>query len=362
MTTVIQNVIKNIKEVTHNLSKKVKIHIGLLITTVERKTYASMARENGLNYRSVFIREEDADFYLQELERYLIERIKQYATKKIPGYLLLDFTMINKFFSDKIPGVTYDLNGVGKRVTKGFSAGVIFWSNGSIVIPFDFALWQRKKDANELYQKKTEIVKRLIQKAQELGIIFSEVKLDGAFASLDMLLFFIQKNIGFTIRIPENRKVEIQGVLNSLRDHPVLKMRRNQKYKTALGTYKGIPLFFTAHKRNGKDKKKEVVFIVSNVDRTVKEHVEAYNLRWPAEKFFRTAKQSLGLADCQSIDPKKQRLHVFLVMATYTVLGVMKIDQKKKSIEKVLHPIRHQKFNTRAFDFTEFNETFSSYA
>jgi hypothetical protein len=362
MATVIQNVIKNIQEVTHNLSKKVKIYIGLLATTIERKNYASMARENGLDYRAVFIKTEETDFYLQEIERYLITVIKKYATKEKPGYLLLDFTMIDKLFSAKIPGVTDDLNGVGKRVTKGFSAGLIFWSNGSIVIPFDFALWQRKKDANELYQKKTEIVKRLIKKAQEWGIFFSEVKLDGAFASFDMLLFFIQKNIGFTIRIPENRKVEIQGVLSSLRDHSALKMRRNQKYKTALGTYKGIPCFFTAHKRNGKDKKKEVVFIVSNINRAAKEHVDAYDLRWPAEKFFRTSKQYLGLADCQSTDPKKQRLHLFLVMAAYTVLGIMRIDKKKESIEKILRPIRNQKFNIHAFDFTEFNETFSTYA
>lgn len=362
MTTVIQNVIKNIKEVTHNISKKIKIHIGLLITTVERKTYASMARENGLNYRAVFIREEEVDFYLQELERYLIERIKQYATQKNPGHLLFDFTMINKFFSDGIPGVTYDMNGVGKRVTKGFSAGFAFWSNGSIVIPFDFALWQRKKDVNELYQRKTEIVKRLIIKALELGIPFSEVKLDGAFASLDMILFFIEKGIRFTIRIPENRKVEIDGIMAQLREHLAFNMKRNQKYKTVQGTYKNIPLFFTAHKRNGNDQKKEIVFIVSNIQRTAKEHVEAYDLRWPAEKFFRTAKQSLGLADCQSTDPKKQRLHVFLVMATYTALGIMKIDQKKQSIEKILRPIRAQKFNTRAFDFAEFNETFSGYA
>lgn len=362
MTTVIQNVIKNIKEVTNNLSKKVTMHIGLLVTSIERKNYASMARENGLDYRAVFIKTEEVDFYVQEVERYLIAAIKKYATKENPGYLLLDFTMIDKPFSVKIPKVTYDLNGVGKRVTKGFSAGVIFWSNGSIVIPFDFAFWQRKKDANELYQKKTEIVKRLIQKAQELGIIFSEIKLDGAFASLDMLLFFTQKNIGFTIRIPENRKVEIQGVLNSLRDHHILKMRRNQKYKTARGTYKGIPCFFTAHKRNGKNKKKEVVFIVSNVERTAKEHVRAYDLRWPAEKFFRTAKQYLGLAECQSTDLNKQRLHVFLVMATYTVLGIMKIDKKKESLEKILRPIRSQKLNIHAFDFADFNETFSTYA
>jgi Transposase DDE domain len=87
---------------------------------------------------------------------------------------------------------------------------------------------------------------------------------------------------------------------------------------------------------------KEVVFIVSSIKRTAKEHVIEYGKRWAVEKFFRTSKQHLGLIDCQSTSNKKQRLHIFSALISYAILETTRIDKKKKSIEDVLHLIRHQ--------------------
>lgn len=357
MSTAIQSVIKNIAEVTPKVSKKIALHIALIIMTPGRKNYASMAAANNISYGKSFIKKNDVTDFLYESEKYLRELIKNLATKEKPGYLIVDFSLLLKQFSKYIPGVTYDYDGVGKRVSKGFSPGFIFWSNGEITIPFDFILWHRKKDAGDLYKKKTDLTKELILLARKNDIPFVEVKLDGAFASIEMLKFLIQERIHYTIRIASNRVISTEKNTAQLAEHPELKLSRNQRYKTIYACYKGIFCYFTAHKRNGKNGTKEVVFIVSDLERSAKEHVKSYAERWPGEKYFRTGKQHLGLAHCQSTDAEKQRLHVFLVMISYAVLGLKRIDKREKSIEKVLHPIRSQKSTKELLGYIDLEPT-----
>jgi hypothetical protein len=75
---------------------------------------------------------------------------------------------------------------------------------------------------------------------------------------------------------------------------------------------------------------------------TPKQHILAYEYRWPIEKFFRTAKQHLGIQDCQSTFIKKQRAHIFATFLAFIELEVQKIYKKKKSPEQVLKVIRDQ--------------------
>jgi hypothetical protein len=358
MTTSIQRVIKKTKEVILKVPKKISLHIALMVTTNDRKNYASMARSNGISYAKVCIRKDQVKERIDDSARFLISLIKRLSTKKNPGYLVADFTILNKPFSENIPSVTYDYDGVGKLVSKGFSAGFIFWSNGPITIPFDYTLWHREKDVGELYKKKTELVKEIIKLARENEIPFDEIKLDGAFASQDMLEFFVRENIHFTLRIPSNRVITTKDGNYQLSKHPGLKLQRNQKYKTIFASYKGTYCYFTVHKRNGTKNTKEVVFIVSDIYRSAKKHVDSYAKRWVAEKFFRTGKQYIGLTDCQSTNADKQRLHLFSVMISYAVLQLMRIDKKKQSVEEVLHCVRRQKMVDDLFGYIDLERTF----
>ena len=169
--------------------------------------------------------------------------------------------------------------------------------------------------------------------------------LDGAFASFKMIDFFNKNNINYCMRIPRNRVIISQdGTKEQLQKHPALKLKRNQRYKTIVAIYKGIECFFTAHKRYSKKKKAlDVVYIVSSLNISPKEQAKAYNIRWNIEKMFRTTKQSLGLADCQSTNIEKQRLHIFSVFLSYALLEEQKLYYKKKSVEEVLRSIRIQK-------------------
>src|SRR5579872_4928271 len=361
MIATVQSVIKKISKVTFKkASKKVSLYVLMLILSKERKNYASMARENNFTYKQAYISNKNIGIYTEECIQFLNEIIKNNSTEENPGYIMVDFTMLAKHFSEHIAGVTYDYDGSKKQVAKGFSAGFIVWSNGKIAIPFNYSLWLRKKDAGELYKKKTELVIELILAAKAYGIPFKEVRLDGAFASLEMFDFIQKQEMLITARIASNRVIEADGEKNQLSKHSLLQMKGNEKYKTIQGSYKGHKLYFTAHKRNATGNKKEVVFIVSNFMRTPKAHVQAYSNRWPVEKYFRSGKQHIGLTHCQSINADKQKFHVFSVMVAYTILQCIKYDKKKQSVEEVIHDIRRRKNVLLISEYIDLEQTIMS--
>jgi hypothetical protein len=162
MTTVIQSVINNFALVTSQFSKKLSFNINLFLATRGRKNTASMAYLNNVSYEQAYIRRKDADSYIEECKKFLFSLIKTYSTKENPGFLILDFTLLNKPFAYKVDDLSYDYDGISRRISKGLSTGFVVWSNGSITLPLDFTFWHRKKDAGDSYKKKTELVQELI--------------------------------------------------------------------------------------------------------------------------------------------------------------------------------------------------------
>ena len=350
MTTTIQSVIKSFSKVTSNFSKKLTINLGLILTTMGRKNTASMTRYNNMSYSEAYVRLGDSDELAQQCIDFIHSLIHNLATEENRGYLLIDFTMLQKAYAHKIENITYDYDGTINDTTKGLSTGVICWSNGKIIIPFNFSYWLRKKDAGDAYKKKTELAQELIKQTHLDGISFSEVILDGAFASKGMIDFLEKEGINYTMRIPKNRIIENETATTNLSKHPDLILYRNERSKTAFGSYKGHNAYFTVQKRKAKSGKISKVFIISSVNRTSKEHIKRYDERWPEEKVFRTSKQNLGLKDCQSIFFQKQRLHFYLVMTSHTILSLARIYQNAKSVEEVLNPIRFKKMTYRELE------------
>jgi hypothetical protein len=344
MATSVQSVLKNIPQVILQVPKKISLHVALILASSERKNYASMARVNNVSYSKVRLKNNVVEELIAEGSAFLRELIKHLADSTNRGYLIIDFTMLLKRFAQNIPAVTYDRDGGSKRVEKGFSTAFILWSNGEVTIPFNLEFWLRKKDAGELYKKKTEIAKELILLAVQHDIPVEEARLDGAFLSVEMLQFFIEHKVHITVRAHSNRVVVSEQGKYQLCKQPGLQMKGNEKYKTIAASYKGIEgLYFTAHKRKHYGGGTEIVYITSTVVRKPKEHVEAYDGRWPVEKKIRTSKQSLGITHCQSTDIEKQRFHIFCVMIAYAILQLAKADKRKKSVEEVLHVIRREK-------------------
>lgn len=334
---------KSIKKSTRFSMAPIKGYILGLLFSTRRKNCVCMSSDLGVPYSSIHKYFDEFEHKKRNLKDFLIAVANLYATEKNPGTLVIDATQIQKLYAKNIGLLCYDFNNSIKRVTKGLTCVTAAWTNGKILIPLDFDFWVREKDLKDKgkYKKKTALTKDLILELKD-KIAFAYISLDGEYGNKDFLKFIHENTLYYCIRMPRNRKVTINGLKLKLNDQPKLKQIRNSKYKTAKGTYKGIPAFFTSHKRNGKNNTKQVVFIVSNLDLSPKGYVEAYSLRWPVEKMFRTLKQSLGLQQCQSVSEEKQRAHIFATFIAFTELEIQKINKKKKSPEQILKIYRAQ--------------------
>ena len=71
------------------------------------------------------------------------------------------------------------------------------------------------------------------------------------------------------------------------------------------------------------------------------------------KSFFRTAKQALGIGDCQSINKEIQNLHIHNSMLAYVALEHVKNSNQKKSVEDILNVLRFQKSTPQANEYID---------
>jgi len=326
----------------NEISNHIKNYVLSILLSTRKKNVSAMAEEVDITKKQLYRIYQNPKSHSEEIKDSLVKIIKQNHSDSKPSVFIVDPTIIRKWFAKNIDGLSSDFDGVIQKSKACLVPVIAAWTNTKITIPFDFKFWINEK-FTEVYKKKTDIAQLLILEFVKT-IKTDYVTLDGAFASKGMIEFFIKNLIHFCMRIPRNRVVVSQkGVEAQLQNHPELKLKKNQRYKTIRGTYKGSKCFFTAHKAYSKPgRKPRIVFIVSDLNISPKEQAKAYGIRWNIEKAFRTMKQSLGLSDCQCLDSEKQRAHIFATFLAYAKLEEKK-SNKAKSPEAVLKIIRRRK-------------------
>ncbi len=335
------------------IARPVKNYILAIFLSSQKKNCSAMAREVNIPRKQLYEVYKNTESNAKQIKSLLLKKaINQqkkinHHKKALPSVLILDGVIIRKWFAKSMEQLACDYDGVINKSKKCLSPIVAAWTNSKITIPLDFKFWVNEKIA-KIYKKKTEIAQELILELRKL-IQFDYVALDGAFASQGFMDFCLRNLIHFCMRIAKNRVIISEsGIKAQLQNHPELKFRGNQCYKTIKGTYKGLPCFFTAHKRYTKNRKSfQIVFIVSSLNVPAKEQAILYGIRWNIEKMFRTTKQSLGLSDCQCLSEKKQTIHIFSVFLAYAKLEEKKVYKRKKSPEVVLKKMRPPKIPDR---------------
>jgi hypothetical protein len=142
------------------------------------------------------------------------------------------------------------------------------------------------------------------------------------------------------MKIPRNRIVTINVLTGQLQD--ILRLKRNSHVKMMQGTFKGIDCcFYVVKIKSG-----TTMYFVSGDEIDPYEVVRIYRIRWNIELFHRTAKQYLGLSDCQMRAIEKQRQQVILVMLAYAVSNVRKELMGVSCVENVINHIRDAKTTT----------------
>jgi hypothetical protein len=167
------------------------------------------------------------------------------------------------------------------------------------------------------------------------------------------------------MRLPRSRTVSAtrKGKAVKISKHPVFQLKGNQRSKTMIGWIHGKKYFITAQKRALRNGDYETVYIISNNGKhSAKEVIEIYDRRWKIEKFFRTAKQSLGLQECQSRLIARFEAHIAMVCIAYVHLEEIKINQKLDSPEDALKWLQQQKLPIRYHHNIAAGEDFHAFA
>jgi len=351
-------------EILDLLSKKIKesflfYSIALILST-EKKVCTRMAKFLSVAH----------DFLQRFLNNYgllipifpkLMFSIANYHSKKKTGYLVIDDTTMSKPFAKLIAGLYTIYNTAMGRPDRGFNLVVIAWSNGNVTIPLMFEWYFDKNISGEYFRSKTKIAIDLICRCVD-KIPFLYILFDGHYSTIEVLQFLAENNLRFLAKIACNRKVTVKNVFDQIQNLPQLKFIRNERNKSILAVYHGMKLYFSSHKREKKTGGYSFTYIVSNMALSAKAYIKIYEQRWCIEEMFRTMKQLLGLAHCQSKELQKQKLHVFAIFFSYSFLESVKHKQKLENPEAAAYALQKLKLNKSILRIASFGKNFQCFA
>ena len=334
---IVQRVLNCLK----NINPLIKAYVISLMLSSSRKNCAAMARSVNVSEKKLYHFLNESAINSQEIAKQLLALAHETRQEGTLRALVVDPTAIIKNYAQKIEKLCYDRAGCTKKVEKVLVPVYASVTDKNVSIPLDLEFWlQEKITGKKKYKSKVKITQELIIALKKSGLDFDYTALDGAFSTPNMFAFFKAEKEKFTMRIAKNRVVKFNGVSAQLKNHPALKLWRNEREKTISAQLGEDTYFFTAHKRKARNGGWETVYIVSNMNLSAKEQVAAYNLRWPIEKMIRTTKQKFGATQCQTVSASKQRAHILAGFFAYAILNVAEKDKQNNSVDVIVNTLR----------------------
>ena len=278
--------------------------------------------------------------------------------------LSIDDSLLHKIHSMLMVGTGkfYDTK-LGKRVTA-FRLIVGALTNGRHTIPVNFGYFFTKEllSSNDIVKTKLDFIKEFYAEAKRL---FPDKKIriaaDGLFATVEFFRWALANSVMGITRMHSNRKVTYKGQEIKINQIEDLKLKGKQKARTIKVMWYGLELFITAEKRISKSGKESIVFLAATYKARPSKYVKDYKKRWPIEKFFRTAKQYLGIQECFSRDLDIQSQHIAAVFVAY---AIAQYEMKKRSLdnsEQAIKALKRKKPKILIDHFARSNQMFSDF-
>jgi hypothetical protein len=325
------------------VKQAVELYAKALADTAERKVCTELGKSQSVSHdkmRRILSRGQETIDYVRSM---LLDELTKRTANHPKGTFALDDGSILKQYAEKIEGLYRIRDGATGMVANGLATVVIGWSDEDGFLPLDHAFWFAEEIiGKETYQTKQQLAQQLVLRYETLLKQYG-ISLDGLYATQDMIRFFNEHEINFTMKMHANRVVEREGVKKQLKHHPALKLYRNSRDKTIKATWHEFQLFITIEKMRNKDGSIAYRYLMSNKERPPKEYISLYWLRWPIEEFFRTGKQKLGFSQCQSTSIEKQKAHIFNVFYAYARLQEKSRQLDFDSVDALIKYLRYTK-------------------
>lgn len=258
-------------------------------------------------------------------------------------YLAIDDTLLRKVYSRLIEGAGrfYDTR-IGRKVM-GLKLLVAAVTNGRHTIPLSSSFLFAKELLQNTIQSKDTIVQEMIELTLKLfpNKVLTVV-VDGAFATIVLLKWCIERKVRFLARIHCNRKVLHKGSLICIRDIADLRLKGRWMSRTIAVTWHELSVYITAHRRIDKNGKETIIYLVATYQARPAQYAQHYAKRWSIEMLFRTTKQHLGLQDCSARKLESQEAHISAVMLAYSLLQIDTARRRIPTPESALRAAKHK--------------------
>lgn len=310
--------------------QKLTYPVSLLLSIPGRKTFEFLAKNIGVSGDSVARMVENYAATVQDLVN-----IAKAVFKGKKLYLIIDDTLILKLYSKVIQGTCDNYDSSDRKTYRSLCAVVAVITDGIDTIPISEEIWISEALNKDTHMKKWQLAQALITQLQTYLSIHMLLA-DGLYAIHVFLTWLISENINFEMRLHANRVIDHDTFSGQVKNSPKFMMKNKKKMRTIRATWKNTDFYISAFRRTNKNGDVTTIYQISNYKAASKVHIQSYGYRWNIEKFFRTAKQKLGLNDCQSRKLNLQQNHIMSVFLIYSLLQIERKKYKIKNIETVI--------------------------
>ena len=286
-------------------SIKEKTFVFSLIATTQKYSYAQGSKV--FNKTSSYKLKRFLDENWNE-EQLLKDFIKQHKIDWSKGWLIVDDTVIEKPYAQKIECSYWTYSSKNNGFVRGINLTVLLWTDGNLVIPIKSMIYT-KDDDGEPHQTKNDFAFEALKYAKSLEIEPEAVLFDSKFSSSNILNLI--KNYGweYFTQLPCSRNFNGRQ----------LKMQQFQPIPRK-GNLKGVGHVVCVCKHKGR-------YYATNSRQegiSREQIVKKYRKRWAVEVLFRELKQCCHLQDCQSLKTSQQRRYVDLCLKAHAQLQEIK--------------------------------------
>jgi hypothetical protein len=249
---------------------------------------------------------------------------------------ILDDSQLSKIYASVIEGLEIGYDGSTHSPSLGIKMLNVMAADRNIKIPIDAVPFVSKALAGNNCKTKNQIAVEIAKDLKE-RINFKRVLADAHFSTKETIKDLSLLEIPYLMKIANNKRVTIHGAYGQLKK--IFRLKRNQRVVAVKGDFDGNECYFYAVKiENG-----STIYLISNDSIDPYEAVRIYKIRWNIELFHRTAKQYLGLKDCQMLSIEKQRQHALYVMLAYALASIEARNLGFKCVEDYINYIRDSK-------------------
>ena len=238
--------------------------------------------------------------------------VRKFVTLKA-GFLIVDDTVLDKPYSEKIGFVRHQWSGKHHRTVKGIGLVTMLWTDGNKILPIDFRIYNIEEDN----KTKNDHFLDMLDKAEERGFKPKYVMFDIWYASVKNLKAIRKKQWHFLTRLKSNRlvnpdntknirletvEIPLEGIVVHLKEYGFVKVFR-------IVQTDGDTQYWATD--------------VLDMDEPTRENLG--KKAWKIEEYHRGLKQFCGVEKCQARKKESQRAHVMLSLRAFLRLEGQRI-------------------------------------